>query len=421
MIFVNDIRQIVLNKKIWLYILAGLIIIDANSLYIKDYAIGRLVPYLVWGFSFICVCVVIFRGGIVSSRLVAKALKICVLTGIFLLILYLVKPFNVKVNLQWLLRITTFIFYFIVCKDNRLSLLTAYKNIMVVIAIESLFFWLFGSLLGIIEHTGYLYSTWAANDNEINVCPSYYGIYFETQHTNSFDNTGLVRNTAIFTEAPMASMNFSIALMVECMLKKKPYIPFVILLCLAILSTISTTGYMVLLFLLIFKLMTYHVNTVFLKIIKIIGLPIATLVIIAVGIYVLADKSDTMSLLLRVDDFIVGYDTWIESPLFGWGAGNTYPLGQHMDFWRGRETGFSNSVFWVLAQGGIYLGLPYIVSSIYVFRSMYKLKEYKVLCFMSIYLIMLSVTIAPFVNITFVVFMSLLMYTQERKIQARYS
>lgn len=420
MILVNDIHQTLLNKKIWLYILALLIIIDARSIYMSDYALGKLPNYLVLASSLLCVCMIIFSQGIVQWKYIAKAFRLCVLAGIFLLILYLVKPFNINVNIQWLLRISILLLYFIVCQDNRLSLLTAYKNIMVFIAIESLFFWLYGSLVGIIEHTGYLYSTWAANENEINVCPSYYGIYFETQRTNSFDNAGLVRNTAIFTEAPMASMNFSIALMVEYLLKKKPYMPFVIALCLAVFSTVSTTGYMVLLLLLIFKLIMYPVHTMFWKITKFFGLPIATIIIAAIGIYVLADKQDTMSFLLRVDDFIVGYNTWIESPLFGWGAGNTYPLQQHMDFWRARETGFSNSVFWILAQGGIYLGLPYIVSAIYVFTNMYKLNEYKALCFMFVYLIMLSVTIAPFVNITFVVFISLLMYTHEKKLLASY-
>ena len=420
-IFVDDIRQTLLNKKIWLYILALLIIIDARSIYMSDYALGKLPNYLVLASSFVCVCMIIFSQGSVQCRHLAKALRLCVLAGIFLLILYLAKPFNINVNIQWLIRISTLLLYFIVCQDNRLSLLTAYKNIMVFIAIESLFFWLCGSLLGIIEHTGYLYSTWTANENEISVCPSYYGIYFETQRTNSFDNTGLVRNTAIFTEAPMASMNFSIALLAEYLLKKKPYMPFVLVLCLAIFSTVSTTGYMVLLLLLIFKLIMYPVRTSFWKIAKIFGLPIATMIIAAVGIYVLADKQDTMSLLLRVDDFIVGYSTWIESPLFGWGAGNTYALEQHMDFWRAKQTGFSNSVFMILAQGGIYLGLPYIVSAIYVIANTHKIKAYKALCFMLIYLIMLSVTVAPFVNITFVVFISLLMYTHDIKIQTRYS
>ena len=90
----------------------------------------------------------------------------------------------------------------------------------------------------------------------------------------------------------------------------------------------------------------YPVHTAILKFVKFVGLPIATIVIAGAGIYVLADKQDTMSLLLRVDDFIVGYNTWIEHPIFGWGAGNTYSLQQHMDFWRGEQTGFSNSIFW---------------------------------------------------------------------------
>ena len=413
-IAVNDICQVIFTKRIWLYIFALLIILNANSLYIKDYSAGKIPDYAILVFSYICMAVSVINQRMISKKIVMTALKLCVCVGIFFLILYAVNPYNINVNTQWLLRVSVLILYFVICKDNEHSLLMVYKNIMIFIACESLFFWLFGSILDIIEHTGYLYSTWAANENSIKVCNSYYGIYFETQMTDSFGNAGLIRNTAIFTEGPMASLNFCIALMAEYLLKRKPYMPFVVVLVLAILSTVSTTGYLVLLSLVLFKVIMYPVNTPILKFVKFVGLPIATVVITGVGIYVLADKQDTMSLLLRVDDFIVGYNTWIEHPIYGWGAGNTYPLQQHMDFWRGDQTGFSNSIFWVLVQGGIYLAAPYIVSSIYILSYLQKMKEYKALWFMIVYLIMLSFTIAPYLNITFVVFISFIMYVHDK-------
>lgn len=415
MIAVNDICQVIFSKRIWLYIFALLIILNANSLYIKDYSAGKIPDYTILVFSYICMAILVINQRMLSKKIVMKALKLCVCIGIFFLILYAVNPYNINVNIQWLLRMAVLILYFVICKDNENSLLIAYKNIMIFIACESLFFWLFGSVLGIIEHTGYLYSTWAANENSIKVCNSYYGIYFETQMTDSFGNAGLIRNTAIFTEGPMASLNFCIALMVEYLLQQRPYMPFVVIFVLAILSTVSTTGYLVLLSLVLFKLIIYPVHTSILKFIKFVVLPIAIVVIAGAGIYVLADKQDTMSLLLRVDDFIVGYNTWIEHPIFGWGAGNTYPLQQHMDFWRGEQTGFSNSIFWVLVQGGIYLAAPYIISSIYILLYLKKMKEYKALWFMIVYLIMLSFTIAPHLNITFVVFISFVMYVYGKK------
>lgn len=412
---VNDICKVIFNKSIWLYIFALLIILNANSLYIKDYSAGKIPDYAILVSSYICMSVLVINQRMLSKKILMSTLKLCICVGIFVLILYAVNPYNINVNIKWLLRVAVLIIYFVICKDNEHSLLMAYKNIMIFIACESLFFWLFGSVLGIIEHTGYLYSTWAANENSIKVCNSYYGIYFETQMTDSFGNAGLIRNTAIFTEGPMASLNFCIALMVEYLLQQRPYMPFVVILVLAILSTVSTTGYLVLLSLVLFKLIMCPVNTPILKFVKFVGLPIATIVIAGAGIYVLADKQDTMSLLLRVDDFIVGYNTWIEHPIFGWGAGNTYPLQQHMDFWRGEQTGFSNSIFWVLVQGGIYLAAPYIISSTYILFYLNKMKEYKALWFMIVYLIMLSFTIAPYLNITFVVFISFIMYVHGKK------
>lgn len=414
-IAVNDICQVIFSKRIWLYIFALLIILNANSLYIKDYSAGKFPDYAILVSSYICMAVLVIKQKMLSKKVVTTALKLCICVGIFFLILYAVNPYNINVNIQWLLRVAVLILYFVICKDKENSLLIAYKNIMIFIACESLFFWLFGSVLGVIEHTGYLYSTWAANENSIKVCNSYYGIYYETQITNSFGNTGFIRNTAIFTEGPMASLNFCIALMVEYLLQQRPYMPFVVILVLAILSTVSTTGYLVLLSLVLFKLIMYPVHTAILKFVKFVGLPIAIVFIAGAGIYVLADKQDTMSLLLRVDDFIVGYNTWIERPIFGWGAGNTYPLQQHMDFWRGEQTGFSNSIFYVLVQGGIYLAAPYFIYSIYILFYLQKMKEYKALWFMIVYLIMLSFTIAPYLNITFAVFISFIMYVNKKR------
>lgn len=96
--------------------------------------------------------------------------------------------------------------------DNALEIGEIYTNIVFVIALLSLFFFLLGSVYGIIRYTGYYpYSIvgWGRNNYY-----DYYHLYCQGQEASAFGYAG-VRNIGLFVEGPMLTYVVSIALYYE--------------------------------------------------------------------------------------------------------------------------------------------------------------------------------------------------------------
>ncbi len=180
------------------------------------------------------------------------------------LLIYILQPqniLNLKYGIEYFISFFSLLFYVIIFerKENTLLSIKYYINIMAIIGCISLLFWTFGSFFKVISPTGSIISYWSTENGT--PCPSYYGIYFETQSLNN-----IIRNTAIFTEAPMASLNFVIAFLFQDLFNKgdRSHNIKEIILILCILSTISTTGYIALILIFVLKmlLMSYR-NKIF--------------------------------------------------------------------------------------------------------------------------------------------------------------
>ena len=171
-------------------------------------------------------------------------ISICILGYIGLWIF--VTWFNVLPAIKFSFTILLFLFFFIIQESNeRSEVLLKYRNVVFIIALVSLFFWLLGSILHFLHPSGIVQSVWTGDPK---VVPSYYGFYFETQKLY-----GVIRNTAIFTEAPMSSLHFSIAMLVEVYVDKKKSLFKIFLFSIAILSSFSTTG-------IILLIVVYYIN-----------------------------------------------------------------------------------------------------------------------------------------------------------------
>ncbi|RVU70940.1 MULTISPECIES: O-antigen ligase family protein [Lactobacillus] len=233
-------------------------------------------------------------------------------------------------------------------------------------------------------------SAWGTTYGNYILVPSFHNIYFETQRV-VFPFIGeIIRNSAIFTEAPMASLNFSIALLVEILDRHSGRINKIVLV-LAILSTFSTTGYIfiVILFILIFFKKDAGINVYKL----IISIPVLVLFILVL-VYLLKQKSTygVESTALRVDDFRAGILTWLQHPILGSGLSNTTFLVKNMGMWR-TNTGFSNSITEILAEGGVYLSYLYFYA---FFKGLSnsiknKNKEYSIFVIMTFYLFVTTI------------------------------
>lgn len=399
-------------ENIFRYLFVFMVILDCNSIYLTDYSSTVNFRYVLYFFMISSIFAIIYlRKNVLISKLVIW-IKYISIAIIFIGLLFLFRPTSFPATSHFLMSVLIIITYFALCGTNneRFDVLKKYKRVMVVIGIISLAFWILGSQLNIIAPTGYLPSTWIGDDTQVSICPSYYNIYFETQATNSFEQEAFIRNTAFFTEGPMASFNFALAFMITIFLDDRKSVLEISILVIAILSTVSSTGYMVLALSLFFKFLIRDTSGI-IRLIKYIFVPICTIITTIACLYVLIDKSETSSLLIRLDDFVVGYDTWMDNPIFGYGiGGEQHALQNHMGQWRLFNMGFSNSLFDILAKGGLYLGSVIYCAFAYIIFKGISTKMYNIISFMLIFLFMHTVTVVSLKMIVLCVIISLVMY-----------
>ena len=353
------------------------------------------------------------------------------LFSIYLLLILLCMtmsvPRNAVVSFANRFIIILFLTSFIFCMDSKagLKLLERYKQVMVILSALSLFFWVFGSLFHIISPNMSIYALHGTEK----IYPGYFGLYFESQKEKflSFNN---FRNIGIFCEGPLFSLNIIIALAVETFLldrgilnnKKTKLSVFnvnwnILILTCTLISTITTTGYILLIVLFILYYATNYNSKGLLKILK----WIVAIVLIIGGSYfaysIFVMKTNSGSWLIRFDDYVAGYYAWKKSPIFGNGYGDFSVLSGFMRvFADGR--GFTNSIFAVLLQCGICLfsvyGIPMAGSIITNIRS----KNWKTVCFTIIVILEFSTTIfqyTPLILVLIAYMNSLLICNYERK------
>lgn len=232
----------------------------------------------------------------------------------------------------------------------KIELFRKVVNVMVVISCISLFFWIFGSTFKMITPTGVALFEWGTV-NEVSSC---FNIYFETQYVDWLGIDFFWRNTAIFVEGPMMSLTLIIAITLIYYFDDIWHIATwkKFILAFAIITSFSVTGYFILWGFVVLKL---YRSKKFRAIMIVMLIPLSLY-----AIQVMMDmKQSTGSYSLREDDYYVGFITWLQNPIFGWGFNNWEALQANM---KGRANdGFSNSIFSVLTQGGILMGLMYFI------------------------------------------------------------
>ena len=152
----------------------------------------------------------------------------------------------------------------------------------------------------------------------------------------------------------------------ECRIKKWKIVGIV----LALISTTSVTGYIFLIFIIGMRMIQ---NNKRMSNRIIIGSFAAILGVIGIYIFVRM-KSDTASFLIRLDDYMTGLKAWISSPIIGIGYENDSVLKSFMSASRWFNTGFSNTIFSVLAYGGVIFAIPFMSP---VIRGIYEAKKHK--------------------------------------------
>ena len=234
-------------------------------------------------------------------------------------------------------------------------------NVVCVLGVVSVFFWVFGVLLGWIQPNMQTEIKWG-HFTEID---GFFGIHFAFQQdTTFFKGQHLYRNSGIFAEAPMFNLWADLALAVELLLKEKPSKVKIAVLCVTIVTTLSTTG-------LIFIALCFglwgllHIKKLgklkpWIKWLLIGGLVVAALVAGYALYRLMAVKIQTVSFLMRLSDYVGAVVLWLKHPVFGSGFANLATLVGYVYSPNG-TVGFSNSITGVLATGGLWMELVYLI------------------------------------------------------------
>ncbi|WP_146043785.1 hypothetical protein [Clostridium sp. chh4-2] len=247
-------------------------------------------------------------------------------------------------------------------EQNVMELIRALKNIMIIIAACSLFFYLFGTVLGLFSPSKIFTAEeigWSNYNYKV-----YWYIYNEGQYTDIFGYR-LIRNIGIFTEAPMYVYLLILALYAEMFLYNTSVKNELILIG-AIITSLSSTGFIFLVIFLFIKYRNYIRNNKFLRIVT-----IPLILIVAVGgvAYIAYDKLMTgnISGIIRIDDLKANIMSFLAHPFIGNGYMNSRAMDRFRTGmraivkWQNKLAGNSSGLGGILSNGGLLFAWFYLL------------------------------------------------------------
>lgn len=309
--------------------------------------------------------------------------KILVLV-VYLLIYIAMNHYNYLAYFRFFLLPTcVYLLYFVVDRGSN-GVLQAFSNIVFILAGISLVLYVFGPLLGIISPTGRYAFHWAYNRS----CNTYFNLLYESQN---YGYSIFTRNCGIFAEAPMYNMVLCISLAYELFLSKKTSLLKQVVLSVAVISTLTTTGLICILLIGLLKYMLLLSGKRGFTIGKVV-LPVVVVLVIIVALNLLEMKAGSTiglnSTSTRSDHLSACLKAFFSHPFLGVGFNNedaVLALSQY-------KVGISVGLAYLLATGGIFLILPYIVISVNIVKATLARKDYGYLAFFITYLILFFLT-----------------------------
>lgn len=343
------------------YIIAIVLVLECRSIF-NNMSTTRN-QFWLWMLGLLCFAVLLCLATKrkISRKSAKKTCAFLVMVFIFYVVYALVNGYNLSAFRRYLFSVSILlVFYCLFCEEQEVpTVLLKYNDVICVISAVSLFLWLLGSTLGMISPTNTVMMNWAGTGKDASYL-SYYNLLFEVQSVSSDFIPGIVyKNTAIFVEAPMYSLHLSLALMIELFAKDKSSKMRCILLVSTIITTFSTSGYLLSIFAL--GIHAFLSSKKSIKQILLLLSPLITITIALISYNLLSLKLSNLSGLTRIDDFIVGWKVFKNNVLTGVGFDNYQYLQAYMSSWRSNSLGMSSSMMMVLCYGGLYFFIPCVL------------------------------------------------------------
>lgn len=282
-------------------------------------------------------------------------------------------------------------------KNNIWKIALQFENVVLIYSIVSLVMWILVGLFNVIPSSGEIIASWGGE----RIYPLYYGI-FTTRQTQEFLGITWIRNQGFFTEGPMYNLVLQIAICIEAFIgplndRKQKYIwngidlRKMFILIITDITTFTITGMILLVIISAFKYYLMSNNSMLVKLLKWIGAILVLIIVLIIVNNLFAIKSGTGSWEVRFDDFLAGYKAWKDNILFGNGYDTMDAINWHMSTIRAYNTGYSSGIFSILAQGGIFLIINYIIGFIGYIKYSISLHRFE-LCAMIIIIFIILVT-----------------------------
>lgn len=388
--------------KIWEWIFAILLILDGNSVW-------HAASYTDYNFDILC-----SFSAFMLFWTTQRYRSICKVKNI-IPILFAILGFYFVMKFQMVAK-KPFVYMFIIAlpcllkyfikaiNNNHYKLLFNIQNIIIVISIISLFFWIFGSTMHNIAPNCQIVVEWGGTRNY----EGYYNIYYEAQDNMRIPFTDIIacRNCAIFTEGPMFNLWISISLFIEFFVREKISLYRLGILLSALLTTFSTTGYI---FLMLLVIMWTYRSTLSIRSKTKKMIYTGSIVFIAFFCFIayeslMEDKSETISYITRMNDYEEALELWKQNKIAGYGYGNV----KYLFNLSGRdELGFSNSLLAILATGGLYITFIFLCPVVYLMSKVTN-NKYRISPVLAISFMYWSFTTIFFLRILMVFFLALL-------------
>lgn len=279
------------------------------------------------------------------------------------------------------------VFFFI---PDMKMLWRAFVHVMVALAAISLFFYVFGSLLGWIPPYKETDSLWAPGSWGKGV-KNYYYLYYQSQSFRVSNSIKLIRNCGCFPESPMFVFPLSLAFSAAWLIVPSTPKWQKVVLGITILTTMTTAGILCIFLTFVFYVALNH-NRLFkskktkqlLVWILIIGVVGAVLIVLGKSF----TRSGSGSMNVRILQTLGCLKAWWDHPLFGYGYLNEAPIKAII----GSNQGISMGLPFMLASGGLVLSavflIPYAQSLVQGIRQ----KRFDLFCHDTVFFVLHVVT-----------------------------
>ena len=314
--FIRENDMIIKQKQICIYILALLIILNHSVYYYIDTSkIFIQVFLLVWTFT---TYMVITGWKTRIGKKIKKKLYLAIGLAIICLVAMNAEGEIVSFVSRYLYFIPLLILILDELKEEKLTLIYAISDIIFGIAVISLFFWLYGTFLDLIQPTNFLSIEWAGFcKGDIKGGYNYMYLYYEVQRApETVIKYISCRNCAIFCEGPAYAFMLSLALVVENFFRQKKRISKIVILWLVMLTTLTSSTIM---YMMVFMLLRWYLNNKGSRKTRTLIIPIMVLIFLFALWLVILNKSNQTSVAIRLGGYLGALKSLGNKPVAGYG------------------------------------------------------------------------------------------------------